>query len=78
MKDIVLITDHPTNEKRLNNLLNLILRLKEHDKKVALASHILIPEYIVNKCDYFLYDKENELNFLTMIIIKIIFNNDSI
>jgi hypothetical protein len=27
MKDIVLITDHPTNEKRLNNLLNLILRL---------------------------------------------------
>ena len=64
MKDIVLITDHPTNEKRLDNLLNLILRLKDGGKKVALASHILIPEYIVSKCDYFLYDKENELDII--------------
>jgi hypothetical protein len=64
MKDIVLITDHPTNEKRLDNLLNLILRLKDGGKKVALASHILIPEYIVSKCDYFLYDKENDLDII--------------
>ena len=56
------ITQQP--KKRLNNLLNLILRLKDNGKKIALASHILIPEYIVSKCDYFLYDKENELDIL--------------
>ncbi len=62
MKDIVLIADHPTTEKRLDRLLNLIQLIKDDGKKIALTSHVLIPEYIVNKCDYFLYDKENPYN----------------
>jgi hypothetical protein len=64
MKDIVLISDHPTTEKRLDRLLNLIQLIKNSGKKIALASHILIPEYIVSKCDYFLYDKENDQDLI--------------
>ena len=59
MKEIVLIMDHPTTEKRLERLLSLIHLLKGENRKIILSSHILIPEYIVDKCDYFLYDREN-------------------
>jgi tRNA G46 methylase TrmB len=51
LKEIVLVSDHPTTEVRLDRLLSLIYLLKSNGKKVALSSHILIPEFITKKCD---------------------------
>ena len=65
MNEVVLIADHPTSEKRLEKLFSLVSLLKKNDKKICLTSHILIPEYIQKKCDFFLHDKENDLNIIT-------------
>lgn len=61
MKEIVLIADYPTNIQRTDNLLNLINNVKFLNKEILLTSHISIPDYITSRCDYFLFDKQNEL-----------------
>ena len=61
MREIVIISDYPTNIQRTDNLLNLINKVKSLDKEILLTSHISIPEYITSRCDYFLFDKQNEL-----------------
>jgi hypothetical protein len=45
----------------MDNLLNLINNIKSKEKEILLISHIMIPDYITSKCDYYIYDKKNEL-----------------
>ena len=61
MKEIVIISDYPTDTLRMDNLLNLINNIKSKEKEILLISHILIPDYITSRCDYYMYDKKNEL-----------------
>jgi hypothetical protein len=61
MKEIVIISDYPTDALRTDNLLNLINNIKSKEKEILLISHILIPDYITSRCDYYMYDKKNEL-----------------
>jgi hypothetical protein len=61
MKEIVIISDYPTDALRTDNLLNLINNIKSKEKEILLISHIMIPDYIISRCDYYMYDKKNEL-----------------
>ena len=61
MKEIVIISDYPTDTFRTDNLFNLINNIKLKGKEILLMSHILIPDYITSRCDYYLYDKKNEM-----------------
>lgn len=40
-------------------LVELIGQLKKLNKEILIASHYLVPDYIVNMVDYYIYDKEN-------------------
>ena len=61
MKEIVIISDYPTDTFRTDNLFNLINNIKLKGKEILLMSHILIPDYITSRCDYYLYDKKHEM-----------------
>jgi|LakMenEpi03Aug12_release.lakeMendotaPanAssembly.Ray.scaffolds.fasta_scaffold127139_2 hypothetical protein len=61
MKEIVIISDYPTDTFRTDNLFNLINNIKLKGKEILLMSHILIPDYITSRCDYYMFDKKNEI-----------------
>tara|TARA_R110001632_G_scaffold110745_5_gene221371 strand:- start:2786 stop:3787 length:1002 start_codon:yes stop_codon:yes gene_type:complete len=61
MKEIVLISAYtPTLEKQ-DKLRNLIISLKSFNYKVCLATHSDTPRDIIDRCEYFLYDKNNPI-----------------
>ena len=61
IKEIVVISDYPTDIFRTDNLFNLINNIKLKGKEILLMSHVLIPGYITSRCDYYMYDKKNEM-----------------
>jgi hypothetical protein len=61
MKEIVLISAYTPDVERQDNLRELIKSLKELNYRVCLATHTKTPSDIIDRCDYYLYDKENEL-----------------
>lgn len=61
MKEIVIVSDYPTDTIRTDNLFNLVNNIKLKGKEILLISHMLIPDYITSRCDYFIYDKKNEM-----------------
>ncbi len=61
MKEIVLISAYTPDQQRQDDLRNLIISLKNLDYRICLATHTSTPQDIIDRCDYFLYDKENEV-----------------
>ena len=61
MKEIVLISAYTPDTEKQDNLRELIKSLKELNYRICLATHSHTPLDIINRCDYYLYDKENEL-----------------
>ena len=62
MKEIVLITDFSNTEEKITILRKLVDNLKD-DYEICLNSHFILPQDIINKVDYYLYDKSNILIF---------------
>lgn len=61
MNEIFLIGAYADTEEKLKTLYDLVLFLKENNKKILISSHLTIPSFIINNCDYFIFDKENKL-----------------
>jgi hypothetical protein len=61
MKEIVLILAYtPTSEKQ-DRLRELITSLKSFNYRICLSTHTSTPQDIIDKCEYFLYDRENPI-----------------
>lgn len=61
MKEIFLINAHCETTKKIDNLRNLIISIKDNGFDVCLITHTIIPTDIIDRCEYFIYDKENPL-----------------
>ena len=61
MKKIALISTFCDTEEKLNILEKNIIKIKNLGIDVMAISPIVIPQHIVNLCDYFFYTKDNEL-----------------
>lgn len=61
MKEIVLISAYTPNTSTQDNLRELIKSLKDLNYRICLITHTSTPSDIVDRCDYYVYDKENEL-----------------
>ena len=62
MKDIVLITAYTPDVERTDNLRELIKKIKSFGYDVCLSTHTPTPQYIIDRCDYFIFDSKNEIN----------------
>lgn len=63
MKDLIIIGSHCPDKEReilLHNCVNSLQKIK-NDFDILICSHTQIPTYILDKVDYFFYDKNNEL-----------------
>jgi hypothetical protein len=61
MKEIVLIAAYTPDTVKQDNLRELVKSLKELNYRICLITHTSTPLDIVDRCDYYIYDKENEL-----------------
>lgn len=59
MREIYIISAWPSTEERKSLLIKLIGQLKSLGKEILVASHLPIPQDIVNMVDYCIYDREN-------------------
>lgn len=60
-KEAIVIMSHANNELKLELLNRNILKCKENGFSVILSSHIKVPDYISELCDYVVIDKENPI-----------------
>lgn len=60
-RKIVLIQSHCNSDDKKKYLLKNIEKLREYDVDILLFSHITLPEEIISKVDYFVYDKSNPI-----------------
>lgn len=81
MKKIISILSHCDTEEKKNILKETIDILRENTNfKIVLNSHITLPESIIDKVDYFLYDKSNpvmDIEKRSMLIWKVVRVNDT-
>lgn len=61
-KEIVLISAYTPTKEKVILLRNLVYKLKKLKYKVAVCTHSITPQDIIEECDYFFYDKENKTN----------------
>ena len=61
LHEVILITAHTPDEYRMGLLRNLVIKLKENNKKIVISSHSKIDEDILDMIDYFVYDSNNQL-----------------
>lgn len=61
MKEIFLISAYAETTDKLDKLRNLIINIKDNGYDVCLISHTSTPQDIVDRCDYYIYDKENPM-----------------
>jgi len=59
-REIFLVSAYCDTDEKIELLTNIINFLHDGGKKICLCSHITVPDYIIKKIDYFVYDKENE------------------
>lgn len=60
MKNIVIISSHANTDEKKLILSNYIDQLKKlYNFDILLTSHIPVPEEVVNKVNYFIYDSDN-------------------
>ena len=60
-KNIFLINSHANTVDKVDKLRNLIVSIKNDGFKIMLISHLSMPQDIIDRCDYFLFDKENPM-----------------
>jgi len=63
MKEIVLISAYTPDVERQDNLRDLIKSLKDLNYRICLMTHTSTPSDIVDRCEYYVYDQENEILF---------------
>ena len=61
MKEIIYIVDYSNTLEKQINLLNLIKDINREVYDVCVSSHCILPEWIIELCDYYFYDKNNDL-----------------
>lgn len=61
--EIVLITAYTPSIDKQDKLRELIKKLKSFNYEVCLATHSSTPQDIIDRCEYFIFDKKNELNY---------------
>lgn len=62
MQKIIIILSHCDNDKKREVLLKNLIKLREIcEYKIVLTSHIPLPENIIDKVDFFVYDKSNPI-----------------
>ena len=61
MKEIFLINAYTETTDKLDKLRNLITNVKNNGFEVCLVSHTSTPQDIIDRCDYYIYDKENPM-----------------
>jgi hypothetical protein len=62
MKEIVILSCWTSTEYREKALITIINQLKKLNKEILIASHYVVPDYIVNMVDYYIYDKTNTIH----------------
>lgn len=62
-KDCILITAYTPSLEKTDNLRELVKSIKRLGYEVCLATHTPTPQDIIDRCDYFIFDKKNELNY---------------
>jgi len=60
-KSIFLINSYTDTLQKVDKLRSLIISLKNENFKVLLITHTSTPQDIIDRCDYFIFDKENPL-----------------
>ena len=58
MKEIVLISAYTPDTPTQDNLRELIKSLKDLNYRICLMTHTSTPSDIVDRCDYYVYDKD--------------------
>jgi len=61
MKEIIYIADYSNTLEKQINLLNLIKSIDRKIYDVCVSSHCALPEWIIELCDYYFYDKNNDI-----------------
>jgi len=59
MKEIVIVSCYPNTEYKERLLNECISKLKSLNKEVLIATHYPVPDYIVKKAEYYIYDSNN-------------------
>lgn len=59
----VLITAYTPTLEKTDSLRELVRSIKNLGYEVCLATHTSTPQDIIDRCDYFIFDKKNELNY---------------
>lgn len=60
--EIVLITAYTPTIERIDNLRDLVRKIKSLGYSICLITHSNTPQDIIDRCDYFIFDTENEVN----------------
>jgi hypothetical protein len=63
VKKIVLISDFSNTSEKIKKLHDLIIKIKNEGYEICLASHVSLPEIIIDHCDYYFYDKNNDISY---------------
>lgn len=73
-RDIVLVTSYTPTVEKIDSLRELIKKIKSCGYKICLSTHSSTPQDIIDRCDYFIFDSSNELNYDRDISYWTIFN----
>lgn len=60
-KNIVLIQSHCNTQEKINVLLENLSKLRNYNLDLLLYSHITLPQEVIDKVDYFVFDKSNPI-----------------
>lgn len=60
--EIVLITAYTPTTDKLDNLRDLIKKIKSFGYEICLITHTSTPQDIIDRCEYFIFDSFNEVN----------------
>jgi len=78
MKEIIYIVDYSNTLEKQINLLNLIKGINREVYDVCVSSHCVLSEWIIGLCDYYFYDKENEVINTPLMKSYYYFNTDKV
>jgi hypothetical protein len=62
-KDLILITCFVPDARRQQMLRELVYGINKNNFDIMVSSHTIIPDDIFNKVDYFIYEKDNAIDF---------------
>jgi hypothetical protein len=62
-KDLILITCFVPDQKRQQMLRDLVYGIRKNNFDIMISSHSLIPQDVFEKIDFFIYEKENAIDF---------------